>query len=70
MVPMRSTKKEFKMKRHICSLCFADAAYVSSKAHLALCEDCYTNMEDEYSASMEDEIGMSFDEYYEFEEID
>ena len=53
----------------MCSLCFADAAYVSQNSNLKLCEDCYCSMEDEYECSMEDELGRSFDEYYEFEEV-
>lgn len=53
-----------------CSLCFNKAVYISQNTHLNLCEECFMSMEDEYECSMEDEIGMPFDEYYDFVEVD
>jgi hypothetical protein len=50
--------------------CFNQAAYVSNNSNLALCEDCYISMSDDFEASMEDELGVSFDEYYDIEELD
>ena len=50
--------------------CFNPAAYVSHNSTLALCEECYLSFSDDYEASMEEEYGMSFDEYYDIEELD
>lgn len=47
--------------------CFNPAVYVSHNSALALCEECYLSFSDDYEASMEDEIGMPFDEYYDIE---
>ena len=58
------------MKRKTCTYCFYPAAYVSKKSSLAWCEDCYISASDNFESSMEDEVGMSFDEYYDIEEID
>ena len=58
------------MKRCKCDLCFSDAAYVSGNSGLHLCEECYMSMEDDFEASFEDEVGMSFDEYYDMREVD
>ena len=53
-----------------CMCCFNEARYISNNSSLALCPECYTSMADDFEASMEDEIGMPFDEYYDIEEID
>lgn len=58
------------MKRKMCMCCFNPAVYVSNNSNLALCEDCYISMSDDFEASMEDELGVSFDEYYDIEELD
>lgn len=57
------------MGRCKCDFCSASAEYVSGDGQLHLCEDCYSLMEDDFSCSFEDEVGMPFDEYYEMEEI-
>jgi hypothetical protein len=62
--------KETVMKRKTCMCCFNPAVYESKNSNLRLCEECYISFSDDFEASMEDEIGMSFDEYYEIEEID
>lgn len=58
------------MKRKTCTYCFYPAAYVSRKSSLAWCEDCYISASDNFESSMEDEVGLPFDEYYDIEEID
>lgn len=58
------------MKRKTCTCCFYPAAYVSRNSSLAWCEDCYISASDTFESSMEDEVGLPFDEYYEIEEID
>lgn len=58
------------MKRKRCMCCFNPAAYVSTNSNLALCEECYLSFSDDYEASMANETGMSFDEYYQIEEVD
>lgn len=58
------------MKRRTCMCCFNPAAYISHNSSLALCEECYMSMSDDFEASMEDEVGMPFDEYYDIEEIE
>ena len=58
------------MKRKTCTYCFYPAAYVSRKSSLAWCEDCYISASDDFELSMEDEVGLPFDEYYDIEEID
>ena len=58
------------MKRKTCMFCFYPAAYVSRNSSLALCEDCYISASDYFESSMSNEVGLSFDEYYEIEEID
>lgn len=50
-----------------CMCCNNPAPYVSRNSNLRLCEDCYTNMYDDFNASFEDEYGMNFDEYYEMD---
>lgn len=50
--------------------CSNDAKYISNNSSLALCPECYTSMADDFESSFEDEVGMPFDEYYDFEEID
>lgn len=62
--------KEIKMKRKTCMCCFDPAAYESKNSNLRLCEDCYITFSDDFEASMEEECGMTFDEYYEMEEIE
>ena len=64
------TQMENDMKRKTCMFCFYPAAYVSRNSSLALCEDCYISASDDFESSMADEVGLSFDEYYEIEEID
>ena len=64
------TQTENDMKRKTCMLCFNPAAYVSRNSSLALCEDCYISASDYFESSMADEVGLSFDEYYDIEEID
>lgn len=56
------------MKRCMC--CFNPAEYESRNSNLRLCDECYLSMSDDFAASMEDELGMSFDEYYDMEEIE
>ena len=46
------------------------AAYVSRNSSLAWCEDCYISASDNFELSMEDEVGLPFDEYYDIEEMD
>lgn len=59
------------MKTCMCSLCFYPAAYVSKNSPLKLCEDCYYSVESEYEQSEAAlESGMSFEDYYDFEEVD
>ena len=58
------------MVKHLCNMCFNEAVYESQNSNLALCEDCYTSMEDDFEASFADEVGCSFDEYYDFVEIE
>lgn len=58
------------MKRCLCNLCWNPAAYISKNSNLRLCEDCFCSMEDDYNASLEDETGVSFNEYYDFIETD
>lgn len=58
------------MKRKTCTYCFYPAAYVSRNSSLALCEDCCISASDDFESSMEDTVGLPFDEYYEIEEID
>ena len=36
---------------------------------VALGEDCYIWASDDFESSMADEVGLSFDEYYDIEEI-
>ena len=50
--------------------CFNPAAYVSHNSNLALCEECYLSMSDDFEASYESSIGMPFDEYYDIEEVE
>ena len=59
-----------KHKRRTCICCFNPAVYISRNSSLALCEECYLSFSDDYESSMEDEIGMPFDEYYDIEELD
>lgn len=71
MVPVQSFMEiAMKRKRRTCMCCFNPAAYVSHNSTLALCEECYLSFSDDYEASMEEEYGMSFDEYYDIEELD
>lgn len=58
------------MSSETCMCCFNPVKYVSHNSTLRLCDDCYTNMYDDFSASFEDEYGMDFDEYYDIEELD
>ena len=58
------------MKCKSCITCFSQAAYESKNCDLLLCEECYLSFSDDFEASMEEEYGMSFDEYYEIEEIE
>lgn len=58
------------MKRKTCTYCFHPAAYVSRNSSLAWCEDCYISASDDFELSMEDEVGLPFDEYYDIDEID
>jgi len=58
------------MKRKTCMCCFNPAVYESQNSNFCLCEECYMSFSDDYEASMEEEYGMSFDEYYEIEEIE
>ena len=58
------------MKRKTCTYCFYPAAYVSRNSSLAWCEDCYISASDDFEDSMEDEVGLPFDEYYDIEELD
>lgn len=58
------------MKRKACMYCFYPASYVSRNSSLTLCEDCYISASDDFESSMEDAVGLPFDEYYEIEEID
>lgn len=58
------------MKRKTCMFCFYPAAYVSRNSSLALCEDCYISASDDFESTMEDEVGLPFDEYYDIEEMD
>lgn len=59
------------MSNHTCHICYNNAAYISHNSDLALCEECYYSMEDSFEAlNIGEESGMSFDEYYDFEEID
>lgn len=58
------------MKRKTCMCCFNPAVYESKNSNLRLCEDCYIILSDDFEASMEEECGMPFDEYYEIEEIE
>lgn len=53
-----------------CNVCFNEAVYVSNNSNLALCDDCYYSMSDDFESLMEDELGCSFEEYYEFEYIE
>lgn len=53
-----------------CLCCFNEVTHVSHNSPLKLCDDCYLTMKDDYEASFEDEIGMSFEEYYDFEEVE
>lgn len=53
-----------------CIMCFNKATHISCNSELALCEECYYSMADDFECSMEDELGCSFDEYYEFEDVD
>lgn len=64
------TLKETSMKRRMCMCCFNPAVYESSNSDLRLCEDCYISMSDDFECGMEDEVGMSFDEYYDIVEIE
>ena len=57
------------MKRKTCMCCFNPADYVSNNSSLALCEECYLIMSDDFESSMEYEVGMPFDEYYDIEEV-
>ena len=57
------------MKHCKCDFCFNEARYVSGDGELHLCDDCYLEMEDEFSSSFEDEVGVPFDEYYDFEDV-
>lgn len=50
-----------------CMCCFEPAAYIPHNSQMALCEECHMSMEDDFEASMEDEVGLPFDEYYDFE---
>lgn len=52
-----------------CMCCFNPAAYESKNSNVRLCEECYTSFYDDFAASMEDECGMDFDEYYAIEQI-
>ena len=61
------TQSENDMKRKTCMFCFNPAAYVSRNSSLALCEDCYISVSDDFESSMEDEVGLPFDEYYDIE---
>lgn len=54
----------------MCSLCFNSASYTSANSDLSLCEECYYSMQDEYESSLEDQIGCSFDDYYDIQELD
>lgn len=56
------------MKRCMC--CYNPAVYESNNSSLRLCEECYISMSDDYESSFEEELGMSFDEYYDMEEIE
>ena len=58
------------MKCCLCDLCFNPAVYVSGNSPLHLCEDCYTSMEDDYESMFAEETGMSFDEYYDFQDVE
>lgn len=59
------------MAKHMCHVCYNDAAYISRNSDLALCEECYYSMEDSFDClGIEEESGMCFDEYYDFEEIE
>lgn len=58
------------MKRKTCMFCFYPAAYISKNSSLALCEDCYILASDEFESSIEDSVGLPFDEYYDIEEVD
>ena len=57
------------MKRKTCTYCFYPAAYVSRNSSLAWCEDCYISASDNFESSMEDAVGLPFDEYYDIEEV-
>ena len=58
------------MRHRTCMCCFNPAAYISHNSSRALCEECYISMSDDFESSMEDEVGMPFDEYYDIEEVD
>lgn len=58
------------MKRKTCTYCFYPAVYVSRNSSLAWCEDCYISASDDFESSIEDEVGLPFDEYYDIEELD
>lgn len=53
-----------------CDFCSSEAVYASGNSDLHLCEECYTSMSDDFESGMEDEVGMSFDEYYDIYELD
>lgn len=58
------------MKRKMCTCCFNQASYESKNSNLRLCEECYLSFSDDFEASMEEECGMSFDEYYDMVDIE
>lgn len=64
------TLKEIVMKSRTCMCCFNQAVYESKSSNLRLCEECYISFSDDFESSMENELGMPFDEYYEIEEIE
>ena len=53
-----------------CDFCNNKAVYISCNSPIRLCEDCYTNMSDDFEFGMEDEVGVPFDEYYDFCMVD
>lgn len=56
------------MKRCLC--CFNPATHISHNSVLRLCDDCYESMKSDYESQFEQETNLSFEDFYEFEEIE